>query len=130
MIHKIIKNSAQQHLIHGCNFILNSTFQLLCCLCAIPIYSFFPSLPAGINPGLWCSVTVQAMGYLIHEDASSWLINRPHTTLIHCHRRVFEMVLYNLLLCVQTLPPTPTGSAFRNVFISFVPPCLIITGSI
>lgn len=130
MTHKIIKNSVQRLLIHGCNFILNSTLQLLCCVCAIPIYAFFPSFPTEINPRLWSSVTVQDMGFLIHEDASSSLINRLHTMPIHCYWTGFEIVLHNLLLCVQTLPPTPTCSAFRNVFVSFVPPCLIITGSI
>ena len=110
MIHKIIKNSVQQLLIHGWNFILKSTFQLLCCLCvcAIPVHAFFPCFPTGINPGLWSLATVQAMGYPIHENASSSLINRLHTPLIHCHWAGFEMVLHHLLLCVQTLPPTPT----------------------
>jgi hypothetical protein len=67
-------------------------------------------------------VTVKAMGYLIHENASSSLINRLHTPPLHCYWTGFERALYHLLVCVQTLCPNPTCSAFRNVFAGFLPP--------
>ena len=47
MLHKIIKNSAQQILIliDDSNFSLNCTFQLLCCMWMIPVCKFFVISP-------------------------------------------------------------------------------------
>jgi hypothetical protein len=44
-IHKTVKNSAQQRLIYGCNFVPNSTLRLLCCMSAITVYALFQVSP-------------------------------------------------------------------------------------
>jgi hypothetical protein len=104
---QIIKNSAQQLLTYGRNFIPNSMLQLLCCVWAIPVYAHFKYLHRK-KSGTVRSGDLRGHGIPGTWKCSSSLINTLHNAPAHCHWTDFEVTWHNLCLGLQTVSPTPT----------------------